>query len=85
VEELPAEAGAEVVEVGDVVWWWSFGGGVVEVAVAVVGGALEAAVALVGGAAVGPGGDVVDVAALGGGVAAGGVLAVAVADFDGAA
>jgi hypothetical protein len=51
----------------------------------VVDAAQEPPVGLGGGAAVGVGDDVVDLAAVGGGVATGGVLAVAVADFDGAA
>ena len=50
---------------------------------AVVDGAGAASVFLGGGAALGVGDLVVDVAAFGGDVAAGGVLAVAVADFDG--
>ena len=58
---------------------------VVFVVVAVVGEAFDAAVELAGRPTVGVGDGVVDVAVLGGDVAPGGVLAVAVADLDGAA
>ena len=83
VEVLPAEAGADLVEDGDGsfrVW----GGAVVVVGgVAVVGSAFEPAVELGRRPAEAVGDDVIDIAALDGDVAAGGVLAVPVADLDG--
>ena len=58
----PAQAGADLVEHGDLAWGTGLGA-VVAVGVAVVGGALEAAVELVGDTAVAVGDDVVDIAA----------------------
>jgi hypothetical protein len=79
---LPAVAGAVFVQLPYVAWWGWLGVGVVEVGEAVVARALEAAVELVGALAVGPRLDVADVAGVGADVAAGGVLAVSVADLD---
>ena len=66
-----------------VIWRWSFG--VLADSLVVVDGAQAASVALDGEPAFAVGLDVVDVALGGGDIAAGGVLAVPVTDFDGAA
>ena len=67
---LPADAGAEFVESGDRSFGLWSGVVVVLVGVAVVGRAFEAAVELRGRPAAGVGDDVVDVAPIGGFVAA---------------
>ena len=83
-EELPSESAADFVEFVDGAGGAWCAAVVVAVGVAVVGVAFGFAVELVGGAAVGVRVDVVDVAVVGGDVAAALVLAVAVADFDSA-
>jgi hypothetical protein len=86
VLDTPAEAGADFVEsVDGAVWARGVVAGAAQDGDAVVGVAADVAVELAGEAAVGVGHDVVDVAFVGRHVAAGGVLAVLVADFDGAA
>src|SRR4051794_41835815 len=75
VEQLPSEAGADVVEVVDMSRGRAFGRGGVEVAMPVVGGAFGASVGLVGGAAGGPRDDGVDIAGRRWDVATGRVLA----------
>ena len=83
-EELPSESAADFVEFVDGAGGAWGAAVVVAVGVAVVGVAFGSGVELAGGAAVGVGVDVVDVALVGGDVAAALVLAVAVADFDSA-
>jgi hypothetical protein len=86
VLDAPAEAGAGFVEsVDGAVWARGVVAGAAQDGDAVVGVAADVAVELAGEAAVGIRHDVVDIAFVGRYVASGGVLAVLVADFDGAA
>ena len=80
---MPSESASDFVEAVDGAGEAWYAAVVVAVGVAVVWLAFGFAVELAGGAAVGVWVDVVDVALVGGDVAAAFVLAVAVADFDG--
>ena len=82
-QHLPSESASDFVEPVDRAGRAWDAAVIVAFGVAVVGVAFGLAVELARGAAVGVGVDVVDVALVGGHIAAALVLAVAVADFDG--